>query len=215
MYDRFTDRSRKVFQLANQEAREAGCEWVGTEHLLLGLLKEGNGVAANVLKNLGVNLAQLREAALARRVGAALPPAAVMGNLPKMPAVKAARDLAVREAETLNHNYVGTEHLLLGLLGGAEDPAVLILREAGVTAQMVRDETLRLLGHPAKAVPATMVKTRTFAPKPTFRCGKGHEWAGSNTFLYHSQGGVRTVNYCPHCYLDLIERECGPVNPVE
>src|SRR6476620_8550480 len=116
MYERFTDRARKVMQLANQEAQRFNHEYIGTEHILLGLVKEGSGVAANVLKNLDVDLRKIRlevekivqTGPGGRRV--------VLGRLPHTPRAQKAIEYAVEEARSLKHNHVGTEHLLLGLL---------------------------------------------------------------------------------------------------
>src|ERR687895_558118 len=115
MYERFTDRARKVMQLANQEAQRFNHEYIRTEHILLGLIKEGSGVAANVLKNLDIDLNRAR-----RQVEMTIPYAAsaepVSGRLPQTPRTKKVIEFAIEEARRLNHNYVGTEHLLLGLL---------------------------------------------------------------------------------------------------
>ena len=114
MYERFTDRARRVMQLANQEAQRFNHEYIGTEHILLGLVKEGSGVGANVLKNLGVDLRKVRlEVEKLVKSG---PEMVTMGKLPQTPRAKRVIEYAIEEARNLNHNYVGTEHLLLGLL---------------------------------------------------------------------------------------------------
>ena len=114
MYERFTDRARKVMQLANQEAQRFNHEYIGTEHILLGLVKEGSGVAANVLKNLDIDLRKVRlEVEKLVKSG---PDMVTMGKLPQTPRAKKVIEYAIEEARNLNHNYVGTEHLLLGLL---------------------------------------------------------------------------------------------------
>src|SRR3954468_24638283 len=114
MYERFTDRARKVMQLANQEAQRFNHEYVGTEHVLLGLVKEGSGVAANVLKNLDVDLRRIRSEV--EKLIHAEPDMVTMGQLPQTPGAKKVIELAIEEARNLNHNSVGDEHLLLGLL---------------------------------------------------------------------------------------------------
>ena len=116
MYERFTDRARKVMQLANQEAQRFNHEYIGTEHVLLGLVKEGSGVAANVLKNLDVDLRKIRLEV--EKIVQAGPDMVTMGKLPQTPRAKKVIEYAMEEARNLNHNYVGTEHLLLGLLIG-------------------------------------------------------------------------------------------------
>src|SRR5467141_1759342 len=114
MYERFTDRARKVMQLANQEAQRFNHEYIGTEHILLGLIAEGSGVAANVLKNLDVDLRKIR-LEVARLVQSG-PDIVTMGELPLTPLAKKVIENSVEEARKLIHNYVGTEHILLGLL---------------------------------------------------------------------------------------------------
>ena len=114
MFERFTDRARKVMAMANQEAQRFNHEYIGTEHILLGLVKEGSGVGANVLKNLDVDLRKVRlEVEKLVRQG---PETAQVGKLPQTPRAKKVIEYAIEEARSLNHNYVGTEHLLLGLL---------------------------------------------------------------------------------------------------
>jgi len=157
MYERFTDRSRKVMQLANEEAQRFQHEYIGTEHILLGLLKEGSGVAANVLRNLGVDRDRIRievETILrSERAGVD------KGDLPRPPWAKKAIEYAMEEARHLNHNYVGTEHLLLGLLREPEGVAARVLMNLGLKLGDVREEVLNLLGHGIARVEAR-------APKP-------------------------------------------------
>jgi ATP-dependent Clp protease ATP-binding subunit ClpC len=145
MYERFTDRARKVMQLANQEAQRFNHEYIGTEHILLGLVKEGSGVAANVLKNLDVDLRKIRiEVEKIVQTG---PDMVTMGKLPQTPRAKKVIEYAMDEARNLNHNYVGTEHLLLGLLREQEGVAAQVLMNLGMKLDDVRDEVLNLLGH--------------------------------------------------------------------
>lgn len=145
MYERFTDRARKVMQLANQEAQRFNHEYIGTEHILLGLVKEGSGVAANVLKNLDVDLRKIRiEVEKIVQTG---PDMVTMGKLPQTPRAKKVIEYAMEEARNLNHNYVGTEHLLLGLLREQEGVAAQVLMNLGLKLDDVRDEVLNLLGH--------------------------------------------------------------------
>jgi len=114
MFERFTDRARKVMALANQEAQRFNHEYVGTEHILLGLVKEGSGVGATVLKNLDVDIKKLRlEIEKLVKSG---PDMVTMGKLPQTPRAKKVIEYAIEEARALNHNYVGTEHILLGLV---------------------------------------------------------------------------------------------------
>jgi len=147
MYERFTDRARKVMQLANQEAQRFNHEYIGTEHILLGLVKEGSGVAANVLKNLDIDLRKIRlevEKIVQHGPGGEQ---VVMGRLPHTPRAKKVIEYSIEEARNLNHNYVGTEHLLLGLLREQEGVAAQVLMNLGLKLEDVREEVLNLLGH--------------------------------------------------------------------
>src|SRR5437773_4637107 len=145
MYDRFTDRARKVMQLANQEAARLHHEYIGTEHILLGLVKEGSGVAANVLKNLDADLAKIRSE-VEELVQASLE-VGTPGKLPRTPRAKKVTEYSIEEARKLNHNYVGTEHLLLGLLREQEGIAAQVLMNLGLRLEDVREEVLNLVGH--------------------------------------------------------------------
>jgi ATP-dependent Clp protease ATP-binding subunit ClpC len=145
MYERFTDRARKVMQLANQEAQRFNHEYIGTEHILLGLVKEGSGVAANVLKNLDVDLRKIRLEV--EKIVQSGPDLVTMGKLPQTPRAKKVIEYAMEEARNLNHNYVGTEHLLLGLLREQEGVAAQVLMNLGLKLEDVREEVLNLLGH--------------------------------------------------------------------
>ncbi|HID24157.1 MAG TPA: AAA family ATPase, partial [Planctomycetaceae bacterium] len=145
MYERFTDRARKVMQLANQEAQRFNHEYIGTEHILLGLVKEGSGVAANVLKNLDVDLRKIRIEV--EKIVQSGPDMVTMGKLPQTPRAKKVIEYAMEEARNLNHNYVGTEHLLLGLLREQEGVAAQVLMNLGLKLEDVREEVLNLLGH--------------------------------------------------------------------
>ncbi|HUG92434.1 MAG TPA: ATP-dependent Clp protease ATP-binding subunit [Planctomycetaceae bacterium] len=145
MYERFTDRARKVMQLANQEAQRFNHEYIGTEHILLGLVKEGSGVAANVLKNLDVDLRKIRLEV--EKIVQSGPDMVTMGKLPQTPRAKKVIEYAMEEARNLNHNYVGTEHLLLGLLREQEGVAAQVLMNLGLKLEDVREEVLNLLGH--------------------------------------------------------------------
>jgi ATP-dependent Clp protease ATP-binding subunit ClpC len=146
MYERFTDRARKVMQLANQEAQRFNHEYIGTEHILLGLVKEGSGVAANVLKNLDIDLRKIR-LEVEKIVQTGSGEMVSMGKLPHTPRAKKVIDYSIEEARNLNHNYVGTEHLLLGLLREQEGVAAQVLMNLGLKLEDVREEVLNLLGH--------------------------------------------------------------------
>jgi len=152
MFERFTDRARKVMALANQEAQRFNHEYIGTEHILLGLVKEGSGVGATVLKNLDVDVRKLRlEVEKLVKSG---PDMVTMGKLPQTPKAKKVIEYAIEEARSLNHNYVGTEHILLGLLRESEGIAAQVLMNLGLKLEDVRQEVLSLLGAGVDDVPA-------------------------------------------------------------
>ena len=144
MFDRFTDRAKKVMNLARQEAQRFNHEYLGTEHVLLGLVQEGSGVAANVLKNMGVDLARIR--AEIEKLVKSGPSMVTMGQLPFTPRAKKVLELSMEEAHNLGHNYIGTEHLLLGLIKENEGIAAKVLTNLGVKLEDVREEVLEFLG---------------------------------------------------------------------
>lgn len=142
---RFTDRARTVLQLAQQEAQRFRHDYIGTEHVLLGLIKEGRGVAANVLKNLDVDL-RLARIEVEKLVEPSPDPEAPTGKLPHTPRTKRVLEYAIEEARLLGHNYVGTEHLLLGLIRTEDGVAAQVLLNLKVSVVAVRQEILLLLG---------------------------------------------------------------------
>jgi ATP-dependent Clp protease ATP-binding subunit ClpC len=144
MFDRFTDRAKKVMNLARQEAQRFNHEYLGTEHILLGLVQEGSGVAANVLRNMNIDLAKIRtEVEKLVKTG---PSMVTMGQLPFTPRAKKVLELSMEEAGNLGHNYIGTEHLLLGLIKENEGIAAKVLTNLGVKLEDVREEVLEFLG---------------------------------------------------------------------
>jgi ATP-dependent Clp protease ATP-binding subunit ClpC len=144
MFDKFTDRARKVMALAREEAKKFNHEYIGTEHILLGLVKEGSGVAANVLQNLDIDLKKIRlEIEKIVQTG---PDLVSVGQLPFTPRVKKVLEYAIEEARAMGHNYIGTEHQLLGLLREQEGVAAQVLLNLGVKLDDVREEVIELLG---------------------------------------------------------------------
>jgi ATP-dependent Clp protease ATP-binding subunit ClpC len=134
-FDRFTERARRVLTLAQEEAQRLRHNYIGTEHILLGLMREGEGVAARVLSNLGVQLPKVRDSVefiVGRGEGM------VVGEIGLTPRAKKSVELAVKEARRLNHHYIGTEHLLLGLLREGEGIAAGVLESLGVSLDQVR-----------------------------------------------------------------------------
>src|SRR6266516_7139241 len=144
MHDKFTERVRKVMYLAREEAARLQHDYIGTEHLLLGVIREGEGIAATVLNNLGLDLDRIRQEV--ENMVSAAGGTMTIGEIPFTPRAKRVLELAVEEARSLGHNYVGTEHLLLGLIREGEGVAAKVLLELGVDRKRVREETLKLLG---------------------------------------------------------------------
>src|ERR671919_548412 len=162
----FTDRVRKVLAMAREEAIRLQHDYVGTEHILLGLIREGEGVAAAVLMNLNVDLEQIHERIeeSVRKGKATI----ALGELPYTSRAKKVLEYAMAEARELNHSYVGTEHLLLGLLREEKGIAAQVLNALGVTLEDARAETLKLLGsdvNPAQPGTPSSSSGSTAAPK--------------------------------------------------
>src|SRR5919199_3774064 len=149
-FDKFTERARKVLQLAQEEAQRFNHNYIGTEHLLLGLVREGEGVAAKVLGNLGIELTKVRSA-VEFIIGRG--ERQVMGEIGLTPRAKKVIELAVDEARRLGHHYIGTEHLLLGLIREGEGVAAGVLERLGVSLERVRTQTVKVLsqGRPSGA----------------------------------------------------------------
>jgi hypothetical protein len=142
MFERFTDRGRRVVVLAQEEARLLDHNYIGTEHLLLGLIREGEGVAARALASLGISLEAVRQQ-VAETVGRGQQPPS--GHIPFTPRSKKVLELSAREADDLGHSYVTTEHLLLGLLREGNGVAVQVLVRLGADMNSVRDQVLQLM----------------------------------------------------------------------
>ena len=143
MYERFTDRARMTLMLANREAQSLGHESIATEHVLLGLLKSGGGTAEQVLAALDVGLSNIREE-VENHINAG--PRMQTAALPATPAVKKVVEYSMEEARNMNHNYVGTEHLLLGLLREQDGVAAQVLLTVGLTLDDTRRKVTELLG---------------------------------------------------------------------
>jgi len=141
----FTERVRKVLAMAREEAARLHHEYVGTEHILLGLIREGEGVAATVLQNLSVELDEIQQK-IEETVKKGKAAQTTGPDLPYTSRAKKVLELAMSEARELSHSYVGTEHLLLGLLREEKGIAAQVLTDAGVNLEAARAETLRILG---------------------------------------------------------------------
>jgi ATP-dependent Clp protease ATP-binding subunit ClpC len=169
MYKRFTDRARKVMQLANQEAQRFNHEYVGTEHILLGLVKEGSGVAAKVLRRLSIDLRKVRLEV--EKLVQSGPDPVTLGKLPQTPRAKKVIEYAMEEACNLGHNYVGTEHILLGLLQDDLGVGRVVLMNLGLALEAVRKEVLAVLA-PDQANSAWVLSGRGWKTrKPPAFCG--------------------------------------------
>ncbi len=160
-FDKFTDRARKVLTLAQDEAQRFNHNYIGTEHLLLGLVREGEGVAARVLENMNVELPKVRTA-VEFIIGRGDRP--VVGEVGLTPRAKRVIELAIDEARRLGHNYIGTEHLLLGLVREGEGIAAGVLESLGVNLDKVRHEVIRVLSQSSSAGPAQETKRASKTP---------------------------------------------------
>ncbi len=161
MFERFTEKAIKVIMLAQEEARRLGHNFVGTEQILLGLIGEGTGVAAKVLKSMGVNLKDARievEKIIGRGSGF------VAVEIPFTPRAKRVLELSLEEARQLGHNYIGTEHLLLGLIREGEGVAARVLENLGVDLSKVRTQVIRMLGETAEVSGGSNSQGRTKTP---------------------------------------------------
>ncbi|MFM2106745.1 MAG: hypothetical protein RL338_1777 [Chloroflexota bacterium] len=160
-FDKFTDRARKVLTLAQDEAQRFNHNYIGTEHLLLGLVREGEGVAARVLENMNVELPKVRTA-VEFIIGRGDRP--VVGEVGLTPRAKRVIELAIDEARRLGHNYIGTEHLLLGLVREGEGIAAGVLESLGVNLDKVRHEVIRVLSQSSSAGPTQETKRASRTP---------------------------------------------------
>ncbi len=148
MFQRFTDRARQVVVLAQVEARRLDHNWIGTEHILLGLIDEGGGVAAKALESLGIGLDPVRQQ-VEEIIGRGQQ--APSGHIPFTPRAKKVLELSLRESMQLGHDYIGTEHILLGLLREGDGVAAQVLVRLGADLDRVRQQVIRLLhGYPAE-----------------------------------------------------------------
>lgn len=159
MFNRFTERARKVIILAKEEARRFNHDYIGTEHILLGLIREGEGVAATVLEKLGISLENIRlEVEKLVQPG---PTTQIIGDIPFTPRAKKALELAAEEARALGHNYIGTEHLLLGLIREEEGVASQVMLNLGMDLNSVRNKVMEVLGSALPGATQNQAKTKT------------------------------------------------------
>src|SRR3990167_290050 len=149
MFNKFTERARKVILLAKEEAKRFNHDYIGTEHILLGLIREGEGVSAAVLQKLGLSPEKIRLEV--EKLVQSGPSTMVSGDIPFTPKAKKVIELAMEEARSLGHNYIGTEHLLLGLIREGEGVASQVLMNLGLDLNRVRNEVITLLGSSSPA----------------------------------------------------------------
>ena len=171
MFERFTDRARRVVVLAQEEARLLNHNYIGTEHILLGLIHEGEGVAARALESLGINLDSVRQQVV-EIIGQGQQ--APSGHIPFTPRAKKVLELSLREALQLGHNYIGTEHILLGLIREGEGVAAQVLQKLGADLPKVRQTVIQLLSG---------VQGDDQPSAPSSAKGRGEQPAGGSTIL--------------------------------
>jgi ATP-dependent Clp protease ATP-binding subunit ClpA len=212
VFERFTDRARRVVVLAQEESRLLNHDYIGTEHLLLGLIHEGDGVAAIALEELGVSLdaARLRiEGIIGQGQKAAT------GHIPFTPRAKKVLELSLREAIQLGHDYIGTEHILLGLIREGEGVAAQVLQQLGADLNRVRQQVVQLLsGSQAQSGSETLEEPRSEAvggmaePGRRPRARAGPAWrverVAPNVRLRRGAGEPERTPVCPRCDADLI-----------
>jgi ATP-dependent Clp protease ATP-binding subunit ClpA len=157
MFEKFPERARRVMGLARQEAQRLGSEFIGTEHILLGMLQEGGSVAARVLVDLGVDYKGLRQQ-IEKLVSYPQKSNLVLGHLPFSPRSKKALELAAEAANELGHDLIGTEHLLIGLVGETEGIAAMALTSLGLNLEDVRRRLLEAIGAPPRSSAAVVRK---------------------------------------------------------
>jgi ATP-dependent Clp protease ATP-binding subunit ClpC len=163
VFERFTERSRHVVVLAQDEARKLKHNYIGTEHILLGLLREKEGLAARVLESFDVTLEKVR-AQVARIIGEG--DEVTTGQIPFTPRTKKVLELSLREALALGHGYIGTEHILLGIVRENEGVAARILVDLGADAEKVRNEVIRMLSGPGRTYLEMTEGSATLGPGP-------------------------------------------------
>ena len=188
MFERFTDRARRVVVLAQEEARMLNHNYIGTEHILLGLIHEGEGVAAKALESLGISLEGVRQQ-VEEIIGQGQQ--APSGHIPFTPRAKKVLELSLREALQLGHNYIGTEHILLGLIREGEGVAAQVLVKLGADLNRVRQQVIQLLsgyqggkepagagaaerGHPVHLARSRPVRSQPHPGGPRGQARPGH-----------------------------------------
>jgi ATP-dependent Clp protease ATP-binding subunit ClpC len=199
VFERFTDRARRVVVLAQEEARTLDHNYIGTEHILLGLIHEGEGVAASALEALGISPADIRgdlEAIIGR--GGQAP----VGNIPFTPRAKKVLELSLREALQLGHNYIGTEHILLGLVREEEGVGAEVLAKRGATLELVRAEVMTLVAGVEQGEATPEPKEHEEPRCPKCRAPLSESASYRTLDVSSSEGGETravTVAFCRSC----------------
>ena len=184
MFERFTDRARRVVVLAQEEARMLNHNYIGTEHILLGLIHEGEGVAAKALESLGISLEGVRQQ-VEEIIGQGQQ--APSGHIPFTPRAKKVLELSLREALQLGHNYIGTEHLLLGLIHEGEGVAAKALESLGISLDAVREQVQEIIGQgqqsPTGHIPFTPRAKKVLELSLREALQLGHNYIGTEHIL--------------------------------
>jgi ATP-dependent Clp protease ATP-binding subunit ClpA len=208
VFERFTERARRVVVLAQSEARMLGHSYIGTEHLLLGLIHEGEGVAAKALERLHISLDAVRSQ-IEEIIGSGTESAT--GHIPFTPRAKKVLELSLREALKMGHNYIGTEHLLLGLIREGGGVAAQVLSKLGADLETVREQVVGLLGYPAtiaawEAVAASEPEPSA-GPAPARRPGPAWrvERVGPDIRFRRAEDEAERPPTCSRCESDLTE----------
>ncbi len=205
MFERFTDRARRVVVLAQEEARLLDHNYIGTEHILLGLIREGEGVAAKALESLEISLETVRQQ-VEEMIGRGED--APSGHIPFTPRAKKVLELSLRESQHLRHHYIGTEHILLGLISEGEGVAAQVLVRLGADLDRVREQVLQLLaGHVRGAGGTREASSGLSGPEPEVRIvGSPAQLAEMITRLRSIDGRLAAVER----HLGLAPRRPGP-----
>ena len=218
MFERFTERARHVVVLAQDEARMLGHNYIGTEHILLGLLREEDGIAARVLDSLEIMVEEVR-AQVVHLTGQGHDE--VTGQIPFTPRAKHVLELALREGLALGHNYIGTEHILLGLVRETEGVAARILHDFGADAETIQRAVVRMLSGPAPALavkPDPRLGSRrsgqaTGGLRRPAQAGPARLTRGARNVLLLAQDEARALKHaqvgCEHILLGLLREENG------
>ena len=200
-FDKFTQSGRRTLSLAQEEAQRFKHNYIGTEHLLLGLIREKEGVAAQVLNNLGVELDQVRHA-VETIIGQG--DHTILGEIGLTPRAKMVIQLAVKEAQRLQHHYIGSEHILLGLIREGQGIAAKVLESSGLQLERVREETLQILRQHKQIQEDEMVDIPPVPQEASSLLAEGEPGLLCATCGAHSPGYFR---YCFNCGQPLIPEE--------